>query len=98
MDATRKSSDGPPPRSGRGFGAVPHRREHILGFDRLTGIEIADLADRLVEIWPQDGGELDAIAEVRERLDDLAVSTDRLAQIVIDLRTELERIERLPPR
>ncbi len=74
---------------------MPRRRERILGFDRLTGIEIADLADRLVEVWPQDGGDLDAIARAREHVDALAVSSDRLAAIVIDLRHELERIERL---
>lgn len=33
---------------------MPRRRERILGFDRLTGIEIADLADRLVEVWPDE--------------------------------------------
>ncbi len=74
---------------------MPRRRERILGFDRLTGIEIADLADRLVEVWPQDGGDLDAIVQAREHVDALAVSSDRLAAIVIDLRHELERIERL---
>jgi hypothetical protein len=32
---------------------MARRRERILGFDRLIGIEIADLADRLVEVWPR---------------------------------------------
>jgi len=74
---------------------MPRRRERILGFDRMNGIEIADLADRLVEIWPQDGGDLDAIVQARGHVDALEVSTNRLAAIVIDLRIELERIERL---
>ena len=74
---------------------MPRRRERILGFDRLNGIEIADLADRLVEVWPQDDGDLGGIDEAREHLDALAVSSDRLAQLVIDLRAELERLARL---
>ena len=74
---------------------MARRRERILGFDRLNGIEIADLADRLVEVWPHDDGDFEAIDGAREHLEALAVSTDRLVQIVIDLRTELERIERL---
>ncbi len=74
---------------------MPRRRERILGFDRLNGIEIADLADRLVEVWPQDDRDLDAIVVAREHVDALAVSTNRLAAIVIDLRIELERLERL---
>ncbi len=74
---------------------MPRRRERILGFDRLNGIEIADLADRLVEVWPQDDRDLDAIVVAREHVDALAVSTNRLAAIVMDLRIELERLERL---
>ena len=74
---------------------MPRRRERILGFARLNGIEVADLADRLVEVWPQHDGDFDGIPEAREHLAALADSTDRLAQLVVDLRAELERIERL---
>ena len=35
---------------------MPRRRERIAGFDRLNGIEIADIADRLVEVWPGEPG------------------------------------------
>ena len=74
---------------------MPRRRERILGFDRLSGIEIADLADRLIEIWPRDGGDLHGIAQAREHVDALEVGANRLTAIVIDLRIELDRIERL---
>ena len=74
---------------------MPRRRERILGFDRLNGIEIADLADRLVEVWPEDGGDLAAIANARAHVEELEVSTERLAAIVTELRGELDRIERL---
>jgi hypothetical protein len=72
---------------------MARRRERILGFDRLIGIEIADLADRLVEVWPQDGRDAGGISQSRELVDALEVSTDRLGQIVIDLRTELDRLD-----
>ena len=73
---------------------MPRRRERVLGFDRLAGIEIADLADRLVEVWPDDqcaGGDL---AQAREHVDALDRSVDRLAAIVVELRAELARLER----
>jgi len=78
-----------------GFGGMPRRRERIVGFDRLNGIEIADLSDRLGEIWPEDGSDVDQIREVRELIDVLATSTERLGRIVVDLRAELARIEQL---
>jgi len=73
---------------------VPRRRERILGFDRLNGIEIADLADRLMEVWPSDRSEGDQIAQARVHLDALDRSVEQIARIVVDLRAELERIER----
>ena len=80
-----------------GFGGMPRRRERIVGFDRLNGIEIADLSDRLGEIWPEDGGDVDRISEVRELIDALAASSERLGRIVVDLRAEIARIEQLGP-
>ena len=71
---------------------VPRRRERILGFDRLNGIEIADLADRLMEVWPSDGGDREAIAQAREHVDALERSGEQIARIVVDLRAELDRI------
>lgn len=65
-----------------------------MGFDRLTGIEIADLADRLMEVWPDDGGDGGDIAQARGHVDTLERSVQRIAQIVIELRAELERLER----
>lgn len=65
-----------------------------MGFDRLTGIEIADLADRLVEVWPDERGEGGDIAQARGHVDDLDRSVRRLAAIVVDLRAELARLER----
>ena len=73
---------------------MPRRRERILGFDRLNGIEIADLADRLMEVWPSDRSEGDQIAQARVHLDALDRSVEQIARIVVDLRAELERIER----
>ena len=80
-----------------GFGGMPRRRERIVGFDRLNGIEIADLSDRLGEIWPEDGSDVDRISEVRELIDVLATSSERLGRIVVDLRAEIARIEQLGP-
>jgi hypothetical protein len=74
--------------------AVPRRRERILGFDRLTGIEIADLADRLMEVWPGDRADLEQISQARAHVDALDRSVDRMAAIVADLRAELDRVER----
>ena len=73
---------------------MPRRRERILGLDRLSGIEIADLADRLMEVWPSDRSEVDQIAQARAHLDALDHSVEQIARIVVDLRAELERIER----
>ncbi len=73
---------------------MPRRRERILGLDRLSGIEIADLADRLMEVWPSDRSEGDQIAQARVHLDALDRSVEQIARIVVDLRAELERIER----
>lgn len=73
--------------------AVPRRRERILGFDRLNGIEIADLADRLMEVWPDDRHDHDEIAQARAHLDDLDRSVEQIARTVVDLRAELDRIE-----
>ena len=73
---------------------MPRRRERILGFDRLNGIEIADLADRLMEVWPSDRSEVDQIAHARAHLDTLDRSVEQIARIVVDLRAELGRIDR----
>lgn len=73
--------------------AVPRRRERILGFDRLNGIEIADLADRLMEVWPDDRHDPGEIAQARAHLDDLDRSVEQIARTVVDLRAELDRIE-----
>ena len=73
---------------------MPRRRERILGLDRLSGIEIADLADRLMEVWPSDRSEGEQIAQARVHLDALDRSVEQIARIVVDLRAELERIER----
>ncbi len=72
---------------------MPRRRERILGFDRLNGIEIADLADRLMEVWPTDRSEAERIAQTRAHLDELDRSVERIARIVVELRAELGRIE-----
>ena len=72
--------------------AVPRRRERILGFDRLNGIEIADLADRLMEVWPDDRDDRDGIAQARAHVDALERSGEQIARIVVDLRAELDRI------
>jgi hypothetical protein len=73
---------------------LPRRRERILGFDRLNGIEIADLADRLMEVWPGDRPDPDDVAQARACIDTLEHSVSQLAAIVDDLRAELERVER----
>lgn len=73
---------------------MPPRRERILGLDRLSGIEIADLADRLMEVWPHERSEVENIAQARVHLDALASSVDQIARTVVDLRAELERIAR----
>ncbi len=74
---------------------MPPRRDSIVGFDRLHGIEIADLADRLVEVWPFDdddtGGD---VAQCRALIDALERSAGELARLAADLRGELARIER----
>lgn len=72
---------------------MPRRRERIMGFDRLTGIEIADLADRLMEVWPDERGEDGDVAQARGHVDALDRSVERIAQIVIELRAELARLE-----
>ncbi len=69
---------------------MPRRRERIAGFDRLTGIEIADLADRLMEVWPSR-------EQSRAHIDELERSVERLTVIVADLRAELARVEREDP-
>jgi hypothetical protein len=73
---------------------VPRRRDRILSFDRLNGIEIADLADRLMEVWPDAGDDEGDIARSRAHVDELQRSVDGLARIVAELRAELDRIER----
>ena len=73
---------------------MPRRRDRILGFDRLNGIEIADLADRLMEVWPDDGGDADNIAQARGYVDALERSAEQLTRLAGELRAELERIER----
>ncbi len=65
-----------------------------MGFDRLTGIEIADLADRLMEVWPDERGEDGDVAAARDHVEALDRSVERIAQIVIELRAELQRLER----
>lgn len=73
---------------------MPPRRDGILGFDRLHGIQIADLADRLMEAWPTDRpGDVD-IVQARAHVDALQRCADELATIAVDLRAALERIER----
>ena len=72
---------------------MPRRRERILGFDRLTGIEIADIADRLVEVWPGDDGDGGDLAQARIHVDDLARGAERLTRIVADLRAALARMD-----
>lgn len=72
---------------------MPRRRERILGFDRLTGIEIADLADRLVEVWPGDDGDGGDLAQARIHVDDLARGAEQLTRIVAVLRAALVRME-----
>ncbi len=73
---------------------MARRRERILGFDRLTGIEIADLADRLVEVWPGDQrGDRGDLAQARLHVDELDRSVQRLARLVVELRSELARLE-----
>ena len=72
---------------------MPRRRERIAGFDRLNGIEIADIADRLVEVWPGEPGAPDDPAQAREQIDELERSVQRLARAVTDLRAELSRYE-----
>lgn len=73
---------------------MPRRRDRILSFDRLNGIEIADLADRLMEVWPDAGDDEGDIARSRAHVDELQRSVDGLARIVAELRAELDRIER----
>lgn len=73
---------------------MPRRRERILGLDRLSGIEIADLADRLMEVWPSDRSEADNIAQARLHLDALDRSVEQIARAAVDLRAELDRIDR----
>ncbi len=73
---------------------MPRRRDRILGFDRLNGIEIADLADRLMEVWPEDRADVDGIAQARRHVDALERSAEQLVRLVDDLRAELARVER----
>lgn len=73
---------------------MPRRRDRILGFDRLNGIEIADLADRLMEVWPNDGAAGENVAQARAHIDALEHSAAQLTRLAGDLRAELERIER----
>ncbi len=72
---------------------MPRRRERVLGFDRMTGIEIADLADRLMEVWPEGSPAGDGAAQAREWIDALERASDRLERTVLDLRAELARVE-----
>lgn len=72
---------------------MPRRRERVLGFDRMTGIEIADLADRLMEVWPENGSDSDGAAQAHEWIDALERASDRLERTVLDLRAELARVE-----
>lgn len=73
---------------------MPRRRDRILSFDRLNGIEIADLADRLMEVWPDARDDEGDVARSRAHVDELQRSVDGLARIVTELRAELDRIER----
>lgn len=72
---------------------MPRRRERILGLDRLNGIEIADLTDRLMEVWPVDRPEFGDAAQARALLDALDRSAEQVARLVADLRAELDRLE-----
>ena len=74
--------------------AIPRRRDRILSFDRLNGIEIADLADRLMEVWPSGAGDDGDIAQSRVHVAELERSVEQLARIVVELRAELDRVER----
>ena len=76
---------------------VPRRRDRILSFDRLNGIEIADLADRLMEVWPSADDEEGDIGQSRAHVDELEQSVGQLARIGSELRVELDRIEREGP-
>lgn len=73
---------------------MPRRRDRILGFDRLNGIEIADLADRLMEVWPDDASDAENIARAHGHVDALERSAEQLTRLAADLRAELGRIER----
>lgn len=73
---------------------MARRRERIMGFDRLTGIEIADLADRLMEVWPSEGSEDGDIAQARDHIEALDRNAQQLERTVVDLRAELARLER----
>ncbi len=73
---------------------MPRRRERIAGFDRLNGIEIADIADRLVEVWPGEPGAPGDTAQAHVHVDELERSVEHLAKAVTDLRAELARLER----
>lgn len=72
---------------------MPSRREHILGFDRMYGIEIADRADRLVDIWPTTSADRAGITEACTHVDALDRNVKQMARIVLDLRAELARIQ-----
>lgn len=72
---------------------MPRRRERVLGFDRLTGIEIADLADRLMEVWPDERAVTGDVEQARAHVEALQRSAEQLARIVAELRSELARIE-----
>jgi hypothetical protein len=76
---------------------VPRRRDRILSFDRLNGIEIADLADRLMEVWPSADDDEGDVAQSRAHVDELERCADGLARVVAELRAELDRIEREGP-
>jgi hypothetical protein len=83
------------PRSLMDLRPVPRRRDRILSFDRLNGI--ADLADRLMEVWPSADDDEGDVARSRAHVDELERSVERLVRIVGELRTELDRIEREGP-
>lgn len=72
---------------------VPGRREHILGFDRMHGIEIADLADRLLETWPAASGDRDGLAQARIHVEALDRSVTNMTRIVLELQAELVRMD-----